>query len=123
MKVLLVEPDILSASVIERYVAGENTTVMHASTAQKAVQLADRDTPDLVILELLIADQNGIAFLYELRSHFDWMGIPIIIHTHIPSDELSMKPETWIPLGVIEYLYKPTTSLKKIKNRIQMVLN
>lgn len=123
MKVLLVEPDSLSASVIERSIRDQNICVAHASNAQEAVRIADRDRPDLVVLELLLADQNGVAFLHELHSHFDWMTIPTIVHTHVPRNELEIDPRGWLSLGVVDYLYKPTTSLARLKNRIQMVLS
>lgn len=123
MKILLVEPDALSADIVCRAIRDDVITVEHVVTAQAAIHAADQRKPDVIILELLLADQNGIALLQELRSHYDWMDIPIVVHTHIPFDELAVGSQQWESLGVLDYLYKPTTSLAKLKNRIQMVLS
>jgi len=62
-------------------------------------------------LELQLASHNGIEFLYELRSYNDWQSIPVIIHSLVPATAFTnIAPE----LGVVSYLYKPTTTLKKL---------
>jgi DNA-binding response OmpR family regulator len=81
MNVLLVEPDILWAQLLEPYLTAQGHRVVAARTAQQAVAAADTVRPDIVFLEPLMAQHNGIEFLYEFRSYSEWYHIPVILLT------------------------------------------
>lgn len=120
--ILLIEPDETIADVIKKYLQNDELKVFVARTSQMAVDVADGNRPDLVILELAIPDQNGVAFLHEFRSYADWSKVPVIVHTHLAiSEETTEKP--WKLLGVAECLYKPSTTLKKLKTTVLAVLD
>jgi response regulator RpfG family c-di-GMP phosphodiesterase len=71
---------------------------------------------------LQLAGHNGIEFLYELRSYGDWQHVPVIIHTLVNRRSLELSQELLTALGVIRYLYKPATSLQKLKRVVEEVL-
>ena len=112
--ILLIEPDEKTSEILKKALTNKEVKVFCAKDSQTAVDIADKDKPDLVILELAIPDQNGVAFLHEFRSYPDWSKIPVIVHTHISISGSTTK-KAWKLLGVVECLYKPTTSLKKLK--------
>ena len=119
--ILLVEPDAETADIIKKYLSSNSMKVFLAKTSQEAIDIADKNSPDLVILELAIPDQNGIAFLHEFKSYADWVKVPVIVHTHLHvSDDTTEK--VWKLLGVKETLHKPSTSLKKLKSSVARVL-
>ncbi len=114
-QILLIEPDRILAETYGRSLVAAGHRVMSCFTAQAAVQAADKQQPDLVILELQLVEHSGIEFLYEFRSYSEWQNIPVIIQTTVPPSEFSdnwqlMREE----LGVQAYLYKPQTSLKQL---------
>ena len=79
---------------------------------QSAIDWIDDNGPvDLVITELLLGEHNGLEFINELRSHHDWMNIPVVIQTTVPPSQHVLSTEDWRRLGVVSYLYKPTTKL------------
>ncbi len=119
--ILLIEPDPTTADVIKKYLENDELKVYAARTSQMAVDIADKNKPDLVIVELAISDQNGVAFLHEFRSYSDWSKVPVIIHTHLAiSKETTEK--AWKLLGVTQSLYKPSTTLKKLKTTVLTAL-
>lgn len=120
--ILLIEPDEVTAQILTKALISEKFKVYSARTSQEAVNVADAHKPDLVILELAIPDQNGIAFLHEFRSYADWANIPVIVHTHL-AISAQTTDKAWKLLGVSKYLYKPTTSLKKLKLVVEQVLD
>ncbi len=120
--ILLIEPDEETAKILTKSLNSEGIKVYVARTSQDAVNVADAHKPDLVILELAIPDQNGIAFLHEFRSYADWANIPVIVHTHLAISAQTTS-KAWKLLGVGEYLYKPATSLKKLKTAVLTALN
>ncbi len=119
--VLVVEPNSRIATVLS-VALSKSYTVSTAQSAQEAIHLCDRKLPDLVLLELSIPNQNGLAFLHELRSHNDWAGVRVLVHTKIPKAESGLRSSQWQQLGVSDYLYKPTTTLADLEERIKKVL-
>lgn len=122
MKILLIEPDKVLAKTYLTYLKQHGFEVFYASDAQYAVHVIDDKQPDAILLEMQLARHNGIEFLYELRSYADWQHIPVIAHTLLGPSSMSMSSELLRALGVVTYLYKPATSLSKLKRTITEVL-
>lgn len=114
-KILVIDSDKKILDIIRKYIESKELIIFTADSAQQAINTADQQRPDIVILELAIPDQNGIAFLHEFRSYPDWINIPVIIHSSVPKN-INASEKTWKVLGVVDYLYKPTTSLRKLKD-------
>lgn len=124
-RILVVEPNRDLAAAITRYirqtVAGLETYSAHDS--QQAIHQADEARPDCVILELAMAEHNGLAFLQEFRSYADWTDIPVIVYSQISAEQIGLSSLAWQKHGVVEYLYKPTVSLAQLQRAINEVLN
>ncbi len=118
MKILLIEPDYLLASVYKQALQKAGHDINLAATAQTAITAADRAKPDLVILELQLVEHSGLEFLYEFRSYSDWQDVPVIVHSQVPSAEFAVNPLLKKELGVQIYLYKPLTSLRQLMQAI-----
>ena len=116
------DPDQKIAKSIKNILEDGKISVQIAVDSQSAIHLADKKRPDLVIIELAIADQNGVAFLHEFRSYVDWKNIPIIVHSYLPT-VLSNTQRSWKDLGVSLVLYKPQTSLKKLRINVLDLLD
>jgi DNA-binding response OmpR family regulator len=113
-QILLVEPDNLLAKIYKDHLEKFNYKVRTCAGVQKAINEMDIVRPDLIVLEMKQSAHNGFEFLYELRSYSDWQDIPLIIHSMLPEADLSMNEDIKNELGIISYLYKPTTSLGKL---------
>ena len=122
-RVLLVEPDRQLAPAIEKYLRNGGLEMDIAHNAQEAVSLADKNKPAVVVLELAMPKNNGIAFLQEFRSYTDWIDVPVIIYSRIPREDSGLSAAEWQKQGVVEYLYKPTATLASLLNNIQSNLN
>jgi DNA-binding response OmpR family regulator len=114
MRVLLIEPDTLQATIYAQALERAGHQVSHVVSAQTAVHAADEQMPDVVVLELQLPQHNGVEFLYEFRSYAEWQGIPVLLHTFVPGDELAHAATLHRELGVVAALYKPTTSLGQL---------
>lgn len=116
MKILLIEPDrVLARTYARALSAAGHEDVMLCSDAQSAILSADRETPDLVILELQLVEHSGIEFLYEFRSYPEWQAIPVMVHSVVSPSEFKENRELLNnELGVSEYLYKPRASLSQL---------
>ncbi|HEY4963997.1 MAG TPA: response regulator [Candidatus Saccharimonadales bacterium] len=117
--VLLIEPDKVLARTYKEALEEGDFKVEVVGGAQAAINSADHAQPDIVVVELQLAGHSGFEFLYEFRSYQEWQNIPVLILSAVPSQEFA---DNWAliqrELGVVDYLYKPTTSLKKLIDKL-----
>lgn len=113
--ILLVEPNTVLAKTYTSALQHVGHSVAHATGAQSAVDAADKQAPDVVIVELQLPGHSGVEFLHEFRSYAEWLHIPIIVNTVLsPAHMFLAKEPLQRDLGVVEVLYKPRTTLQDI---------
>ncbi|MBI3624464.1 response regulator [Candidatus Saccharibacteria bacterium] len=117
--ILLIEPHKLLAQTYAQGLRTAGHSVKWVSQAQAAIQAADHETPDLIILEPQLIKHDGIEFLYEFRSYTEWQRIPVLLHTLVPVDFFRRSQPALERLGVTGYLYKPTTTLRQLISFVQ----
>lgn len=95
-----------------------NLTVVHSAADALAV-FENKNQVDLIILDMLLPDHNGVELLHEVASHHDLNAIPTIILSSIFKHDFQMDEERWKQYGVIDYLYKPTTKPDDLLGRVK----
>jgi response regulator of citrate/malate metabolism len=103
-RVLVVEDDRMVARLHCRFVAGMSgfTVVGIATTAAQAEQMIATLKPDLVLLDLGLPDESGIALLRRLRA--GGSTTEAIVVTASTSAQVV---RATVHLGVVDYLVKP----------------
>lgn len=81
--VLLVEDDAWLAEMEERVLLAEGYKVTLAPHALAAIDAIDTASPDIIILDVLLAGSTAFALLNELQSHDDTKEIPVILCTNL----------------------------------------
>lgn len=118
--VLIIEPDKLLARTYGQVLEQAGFSVAVAYEAEQAIVSADVTRPDVVVLELHLAMHDGIEFLHEFRSYSDWRGVPVILQTSMPPHEIEpFKEALSNDLGVVAFLYKSGTTLKKLVRTVR----
>jgi DNA-binding response OmpR family regulator len=113
--ILLIEPNTLLAKTYTQALQHVGHTVAHVTGAQAAVDAADKQAPDMVIVELHLSGHSGIEFLHEFRSYAEWLTIPVVVSTALTTAQIAPAVEALRrDLGVCEVLYKPRTSLQDL---------
>lgn len=120
-RILFIEPDKVLGKVYSDYFRSLGYDVILEMHAQDAIYAADVQKPDIVILELQLAQHNGIEFLQEFRTYPEWSEIPLIVHTLVPPDRCQLDSFTCRDFGICHVLYKPATSLSKLRRVIDTV--
>jgi DNA-binding response OmpR family regulator len=121
MYVLLIEPDRILAATYQRALQSQGHKVTSAVSAQEAIYAADQQKPDVVVLEIDLPRHNGVEFLYEFRSYNEWLKVPVIIHSFVPSTEFTRAATLQKELGVVRVLYKPATNLAQLCAAVRTV--
>lgn len=102
MKILLVEDDQKVASFIRRGLTENNMYVDVASDGKQGEQLAEENTYDLIILDILIPKLSGLELCRKIRS-IDGK-IPILLLTALGTTDDKV---TGLNAGADDYLVKP----------------
>ncbi len=111
--VLLIEPNTLLAKTYTQALHHAGHSVAHVTGAQSAIDAADKQTPELVIVELQLPQHSGVEFLHEFRSYAEWLGVPVVVNTSLsPARMMLAKGTLKRDLGVVAILYKPRTTLQ-----------
>lgn len=114
-KLLLIEPNRLLEQTYVQALRQNDHQVETFAMAQVAIEAMERYTPDLIIMELQLAEHDGIEFLHELRSYPEWQTIPVIVQTTLsPAVTKPLQEVLAHELGVVNCLYKPQTSLERL---------
>ncbi|MEX2014673.1 MAG: response regulator [Candidatus Saccharimonadales bacterium] len=123
MRVLIVEPSQDLAGVISKSFNGSGVVADIAHTAQMGISRADENKPDMVVLEVLISEHNGLEFIHEFKSYNDWFDIPIVIYSDLSAEELGRAVNWREDMNIIKHFYKPTTTLRELNRYVRGVLN
>ena len=106
--ILLLEDEPWLRDTYCRSLKRQGFRVHTASDAQTALDVLDRyPEVELVIVDLLLPQHNGLAFLYEAVSHIDWQDKRYVILSSVPKEDFGESPAIWEQLNVVDYLYKP----------------
>lgn len=90
-RVLLVEDDAWLAETEAAVLTGAGYDVQVAPHALAAIELIDKQLPDVIVLDVLLAGSTAFAFLNELQSHEDTKRIPVVLCTNLAEQFMSTK--------------------------------
>lgn len=110
------EPDIVDLIVLHLEKAGFRTAGFF--DAQSFLNSLKRSIPDLVLLDLMLPDTDGLEVCKRLRQREEWAAVPVIMVT--AKGEESDKV-LGLELGADDYVTKPF-SAKELVARVKSVL-
>jgi len=81
LKVLVVDDEPKAVELIAVRLMGLATTVLRASGGREAIDIARRELPDLIVLDLMMPEVTGFDVVAALRERPDTARIPILVVT------------------------------------------
>lgn len=85
--ILLVEDDQWMADCYQDWLRADHS-VHHVRDAQGALDAADAQTPDVIVLDLFLPHANGVQLLHTLRSYTDLARVPVVLCSNQLPDAL-----------------------------------
>ena len=103
-KILIVEDNHQNMRLMEMVLGAKNYTLLRATDGEEALDIAVRERPDLIMMDLRLPKIGGLEVTRKLRQMPDFGHVPIIAVTAyaMKSDE-----EKAIEAGCDAYLSKP----------------
>lgn len=115
MKILIVDDEAKILDIIDAYLVAKKYSVYKAINGKMALDKFEKQHPDLVVLDLMLPDIDGLTVCKKIR---EISNVPIIMLT-AKSDEEDIL--TGLKLGADDYMVKPF-SPKELVARIETVL-
>ncbi|MEO8090087.1 MAG: response regulator [Gemmatimonadales bacterium] len=81
LKVLVVDDDPKAVELIAVYVQSLASSVLRAHGGREAIDVAVRELPDVIVLDLMMPEVNGFDVVAALNGHPDTARIPILVVT------------------------------------------
>lgn len=116
--ILAVDDDNEVLETLGRVLRHENHEVTLASSAAKALEALQRTIPDLMILDVIMPEMDGVTLCRRLRRDARFMALPILFLTARGSTEDIV---TGLEAGADDYIIKPF-ELPELRARISAVL-
>lgn len=80
-EILVVEDDLVMRDMLSRQLEKQSWVVHTAENGRVALESLAVRTPGLILLDLMMPEMDGFAFLEELRQNKAWQQIPVIVVT------------------------------------------
>lgn len=100
---LLVEDDGFLASIFAQKFELEGFEVVYATNGEDGIRLAKKDTPDIILLDLLMPKMDGFEALEQLKKDEKLKAVPVLIMSNLGSRE---DIERCYELGASGYIIK-----------------
>jgi len=118
VKILVVDDDKFNVTLMRELCETTGYEVIEAHDGNEALDLARSESPDLMLLDIMMGGKNGFDVCRELRSAEDYSDLPIIIVTALDDIDSKMRG---LEMGADDYVTKPFR-LFELQQRIRTVL-
>lgn len=115
LRILAVDDDLVVLKFLRANLQAEGYDVLTALDGAEALQVIEKESPDLIILDIMMPEMDGFEVCYRLR---EWSQVPIIMLSARDDEEDKVKS---LDLGADDYLTKPF-GVKELLARVRSVL-
>ncbi len=102
--VLAVDDNLLNLKLIEKSLTKEGYRVVCADNGPSARQIAQKEKPDLILLDIEMPVENGFDVIQKLKDDPSTNAIPVLFLTGVSEVEAKLKG---FDLGAVDYITKP----------------
>jgi DNA-binding response OmpR family regulator len=118
-KIVLIEDDTDLFALLKYNLDKEGFAIAGSQTGKGAIELCRRERPDLVILDIMLPDSDGLEICKGLRNHSELANVPIIFLTARVSETDRI---LGLELGANDYIVKPffvRELVARVKNQLR----
>ena len=80
-KVLVVDDEWEIRDVLSKFLTEEGYEVLEASNGEEAIELAERENPQVILLDVIMPGMDGIETCKRLKAEEKTRFIPVIMAT------------------------------------------
>jgi len=118
-KILFIEDESALQRAVGATLTEEGYTVLSALNGQVGLKLAEKELPDLILLDLVLPEKDGFGVLEDLKKNPRTARIPVIVMSNLEGSEDVHKA---LERGATTYLVKMNYRLDEVVQKIKQVL-
>ena len=120
--ILIVEDDnVLQEMYCEKFEM-DGFKVEKAATGREGLKTLEKSIPDIILLDILMPDMNGLEMLKEMKKNREFRDIPVILLTNLGESKIDMDSELSFALGIKDYLIKTNHTPNDVSKRVKQIL-
>lgn len=102
--ILIADDNKANLGLLYNYLILYDFTILLAQDGKKAFEIAKREIPDLILLDIIMPEMDGFEVCRELKSIESTKHIPVIFITALADNEDKLKG---FEMGGVDYITKP----------------
>lgn len=118
-KILFIEDESALQRAISKYFPENGYHVVSALDGEAGLRLAKSESPDLILLDLILPKKGGFEVLKELKEDEKTKSIPVIILTNLGG---TTDVERALEMGATTYLVKTNYRLEEVIEKVKQIL-
>jgi two-component system, sensor histidine kinase and response regulator len=120
-KILVVDDQPINVHLLKRMLERENMEVRTAQSGQECLDQVEQETPDVILLDVMMPGMDGIEVCQRLKQSEDFKAIPIIFISARSSKEGRLEG---LDSGAVDYITKPIDldeTLARIRTQLRFL--
>ena len=116
--ILVVDDSTTNVVLLEAILDEKGYQIETALNAKEAYNIIDKQTPDLILLDLLMPKISGFDFLQEIRKKNTTLNTPVIVVSALTDEE---NIEKIMSMGAVDFVKKPI-DLQYLVEKVESIL-
>ncbi len=119
-KLLIVDDEAVNLRIL-KVTLEQDYQLMFAKSGQQALQVAQKETPDLILLDIMMPDMTGFETCQQLKQRPELEHIPVIFVTALSDADDEAKG---FEVGGVDYITKPISPAivkARVKTHLSLV--
>jgi DNA-binding response OmpR family regulator len=118
--VLILEDDLPTQELFRRAAEREGWKAMVAENGLVGLEQLKKITPDIILLDLMMPEMDGLEFLSEMRKNSKWKEVPVIVVT---AKELSEAEREQVNQQVQRVLHKADYATYDLVTQVRKIVS
>jgi signal transduction histidine kinase/HPt (histidine-containing phosphotransfer) domain-containing protein len=116
--IFIVDDEPQNFDTIQSLLTDENYTFSYTISGRRAIERLDKFQPDLILLDLMMPDMNGIEVCKIVKASPQWQSIPIIMVTSLTEKKDLAR---CLAAGADDFISKPVERIELIARLTSML--
>ena len=119
--ILVVDDQPINVQLLKRKLEREGIQIATAFSGAEALEAVKKAKPDLILLDVMMPDMDGIEVCQRLQANEDTRGVPVIFITARTGKESKIEG---LNVGAVDYITKPIDldeTLARVQTQLRFV--
>jgi CheY-like chemotaxis protein len=117
-KVLVVDDEPYMHRLLQYHLERAGFQMVNARNGREAILIAERETPNLIVMDVMMAEMDGLTALKHLKKTELTKGIPVIMITASAQYVTQQEAETSGAALFLTKPFSPTQLLMAVRNLV-----